>query len=463
MYYGLPHSWRWLLLLIASCYFYMCFIPIYILILFILILVDFSMGIMISRALGRRRILYLVISIAATCMVLFSFKYYAFFAHTSSALGELVGVRVRWPLFQFVLPIGLSFHTFQSLSYVIEVYRGKQEPERNLGVYSLYVMFFPQLVAGPIERPQNLLHQFREVHRFEANNLLSGLSIMAWGFFQKMVIADRAAVYVNRVYGNSGHASGLQLLVATILFAVQIYADFAGYSSIAIGAARVMGFSLMTNFDHPYFSASIGEFWRRWHISLSTWFKDYVYIPLGGSRRGPMRNYFNLIVTFAISGLWHGANWTFVIWGIYNGLLLVLEKLVARWYFAGGPITEFVRRCITLLLVLIGWVFFRSQNISQAFSIIHRMITDLSFGFASIEDAVLVAADGSNALPVLCATILLVGSMFLIEAAQERNQTTLQACLAKSQVLSTTYLVLLFPLIMLFGVLRSSSFIYFQF
>jgi D-alanyl-lipoteichoic acid acyltransferase DltB (MBOAT superfamily) len=298
------------MLLVASCIFYMAFVPAYIFILLTTILIDYYMGILIAGSTGRRRLVYLQISIVSTCLVLFIFKYSAFFGMTIRELQALVGTAQDFPIAHILLPIGLSFHTFQSLSYVVEVYRGKQQPERNFGIYSLYVMFYPQLVAGPIERPQNLLHQFHEEHRFELSNLALGLRLMLWGFFQKMVIADRCAVYVNHVYNNWQVESGLALLIATIFFAIQIYADFAGYSCIAIGCARVMGFQLMTNFNHPYFSQSFGEFWKRWHISLSTWFRDYVYIPLGGSRVRTSRFYLNLLLTFSISGLWHGANWT---------------------------------------------------------------------------------------------------------------------------------------------------------
>ncbi len=421
------------------------------------------MAILIASAQGRTRRLFLLISIVSTCLVLFSFKYFNFFVTTGSFIGRALGLSFTPHYLNLILPIGLSFHTFQSLSYVIEVYRGNQEPERNFGIYSLYVMFYPQLVAGPIERPQNLIHQFHEVHRFDSERVLSGLSIMAWGFFQKMVIADRAAIYVNRVYGNWSHSSGLELLVATVLFSVQIYADFAGYSSIAIGAAKVMGFNLMTNFNHPYFASSIGEFWRRWHISLSTWFKDYVFIPLGGSRSTALRTSLNLLITFTISGLWHGANWTFVIWGAYNGLLLVLEKFAAPWYMQSGYIWTICRRCITLILMMIGWIFFRSQSVGQAIGIIHTIATGLSLSLGSIESAVLIAADGSIALSVLSSTLLLIIFMFVIEAQQEIRSSTVPNQLLLSRNWSTACVVLLFPMIMLFGVLRSSAFIYFQF
>src|SRR5678815_1064118 len=225
------------------------------------------------------------------------------------------GISNPVPFLKIILPIGLSFHTFQAMSYTIEVYRGNQKAERNFGIYALYVMFYPQLVAGPIERPQNLLHQFYENHKFDYERVVNGLKLILWGFFKKLVIADRLALYVGAVYNNPTHHTGLSFIMATIFFAFQIYCDFSGYSDIAIGAAKVMGFKLMTNFNRPYFARSISEFWKRWHISLSTWFKDYLYISLGGNRVSVPRWYFNLFIVFLVSGLWHGANWTYIIWG----------------------------------------------------------------------------------------------------------------------------------------------------
>lgn len=462
LYYALPWAGRWKMLLIASCYFYMAFVPVYILILLVTILIDYFMGILIADAKGPRRKTYLIISIVSTCAVLFVFKYYNFFMSTSDRVSHLLGFSPNLPYSHLILPIGLSFHTFQSLSYVIEVYMGRQAPERHFGIYSLYVMFYPQLVAGPIERPQNLLHQFYEHHHFSVDNLMRGLSMMAWGYFQKMVIADRAAMYVNRIYGEWQGASGLELLLASILFAVQIYADFAGYSYIAIGAARVMGFELMTNFHHPYFAKSIGQYWGRWHISLSTWFKDYVYYPLYGDEVTVPRHYRNLLITFAISGLWHGANWTYVVWGVYNGVLLVLEGLIGKWWRKGWAWTT-ARRTVTLILVLIGFIFFRSRTVPQAFAIIGRILTSTSLTKASFEHAILLATGDSSSLALMAATCLLTAAMFILEAMQEGRKAFFKDSIAQSARWQAVAIVLLFQAVMFFGVLRASSFIYFQF
>ena len=277
-----------------------------------------------------------------------------------------------------VLPIGLSFHTFQSLSYVIEVYRGHQKAERHFGIYALYVMFYPQLVAGPIERPQNLLHQFREKHYFDYDRVTDGLKLMAWGMFKKVVIANRLAIFVNQVYGAPMTYHGPAFVIATVFFAFQIYCDFSGYSDIAIGAAQVMGFKLMDNFNRPYFSKSVAEFWKRWHISLSSWFRDYLYISLGGNRCVKWRWQFNLFITFLVSGLWHGANWTYIIWGALNGFYLIFGIWTSE--FKNGIIEslgldkhqrvlKLVQVTITFSLICFAWIFFRANNIQDAYYI----------------------------------------------------------------------------------------------
>jgi D-alanyl-lipoteichoic acid acyltransferase DltB (MBOAT superfamily) len=324
-------------------------------------------------------------------------------------------------------------------------------------------MFYPQLVAGPIERPQNLLHQFYENHRFDLHQIMGGLSMMAWGFFQKMVIADRAANYVNLAYGNWQTASGLQLLIGTVMFTVQIYGDFAGYSAIAIGAARVMGFVLMTNFNHPYFSKSIAEYWRRWHISLSTWLRDYVYFPLFGNHGVTVaRHYVNLVITFGISGLWHGANWTFVIWGLYYGVALVIEGLIGKWWRKGFAWTA-ARHVVTLILILVGAVFFRAQSVTQAFGILGRIASSVHFDKSSLQNAVLLTTGDSSALPVFAITWLLIALMFAVEAMQEKRLFVFKPIIECSVAMQAAGIILLFQVVILFGSLRASSFIYFQF
>jgi len=298
----------------------MAFVPIYILILGFTIFIDYFAGLYIEAAEGKKRKFLLIISLIANIGVLAVFKYYNFLNENFSFLMHGFGLENPIPYLSILLPIGLSFHTFQAMSYTIEVFRGHQKAERHFGIYSLYVMFYPQLVAGPIERPQNLLHQFREKYDFDYGRVTSGLRLMAWGLFKKVVIADRLAILVDNVYGNPQAHNSLSLIIATIFFSFQIFCDFSGYSDMAIGASRVMGFKLMTNFNKPYSSKSIHEFWGRWHISLSTWFRDYLYIPLGGSHGSTWKKVRNTFIIFIVSGFWHGANWTFIVWGALNAI-----------------------------------------------------------------------------------------------------------------------------------------------
>ena len=382
LYFLLPTRRRWLLLLVSSCIFYCFFIPKYLSILVFTIIVDYFAGILIERAQGQRRKWLLAVSIAANVGVLAAFKYLNFFINNADALAQFIGWHYSIRTLDIILPIGLSFHTFQAMSYTIEVYRGRQQAERHFGIYALYVMFYPQLVAGPIERPQNLLHQFREIHTFEYARVASGLRLMAWGLFKKAVVADSLAVLANLVYSDVSRYSGPVLSLATACFAFQIFCDFSGYSDVAIGAARVMGFRLMRNFDKPYYARDIAEFWRRWHISLSTWFRDYLYIPLGGNRLARWRWYLNLAVVFLVSGLWHGANWTFIVWGGLHGCYLIFSqitkpvrmKLVQVSGLARFPrFHQCLSTCVTFLLICISWIFFRATSLHDAYTVIRNL------------------------------------------------------------------------------------------
>lgn len=356
----------------------MAFIPVYILILALTIVVDYIAGMWLENAEGTKKKAILWVSLLTTVLILFVFKYFNFFAWNVTHAAQFLGWNYSLHALEIILPIGLSFHTFQSMSYVIEVYRGKQKAERHFGIYSLYVMFYPQLVAGPIERPQNLLHQFWEPKQFNYDDVTAGLRLMAAGLFRKIVIADNLAQLVNHVYAKPGDQSPAALLVATVFFAFQIYCDFSGYSAMAIGAARVMGFRLMSNFERPYLSQTISEFWTRWHISLSTWFKDYVYIPLGGSRVGKFRHWSNLMIVFLISGIWHGSNWTYIIWGGLHGSFLILEQWTKGLRADLGRITGLANKprvsavlntIYVFILVDISWVFFRATSLSDALHI----------------------------------------------------------------------------------------------
>jgi alginate O-acetyltransferase complex protein AlgI len=376
LYFLLPHGKRWMMLLIASCVFYMAYKPVFILILVFTIIIDYISGISIENASGKQRRIYLLMSLLANIGVLAFFKYFNFLAENIVAMANMVQHPVAWQPLKILLPIGLSFHTFQAMSYTIEVYRGNQKAEQHFGIFSLYVLFYPQLVAGPIERPQNLLHQFREKQVFDYTRVADGLKLMLWGLFKKIVVADRLAAYVDQVYNDPTHYHGLPVMIATVFFAFQIYCDFSGYTDIAIGAAQVMGFRLMDNFNRPYFSRSVSEFWKRWHISLSSWFRDYLYISLGGNRVTIPRWYLNLFITFLISGLWHGAHWTFIIWGALNGLFVigehVLKTLISR--LPGIFHKRFFGITTTFILINFSWIFFRASSLHNARIIISNMV-----------------------------------------------------------------------------------------
>ncbi len=458
-YYALPHRYRWVLLLFSSCYFYLYFIPIYILILFFTIGVDYVAGIYIETSAGtKRKKTFLILSLIANFGTLFFFKYYNF-------LNENITSIFRWthhdnplPYLNILLPIGLSFHTFQAVSYTIEVYRGNAKAERHFGIYALYVMFYPQLVAGPIERPQHMLHQFREKHIFSSKQVIGGLQLMLWGLFKKVAVGDLLSVYVNSIYDNYQMNTGFTLCVATWAFALMIYCDFSGYSDIAVGVAQVMGFELMTNFRFPYFSKSITEFWRRWHISLSSWLRDYLYIPLGGSRSGKFLSYRNLMITMLLGGLWHGASWNFVIWGALNGMYLVVEKITG----AGGSMTPagsqpFFSRAakafFTFNLVCLAWIFFRSQTFSQAWYILCNIFHSSGFFTLRIQDTGLFCS------MLLLVTFLLSIEYFFLRKAIFFNPVNGSIVSFKTIGFSS----LLILLIILFGNSEGGQFIYFQF
>lgn len=469
LYFGTPHRLRWLLLLVASAVFYMAFVPSYLFILILAIAVDFTAGILIGRSTGRRRREWLLVSIAANLSILFFFKYYNFFSWNAGLAFRLFGVHEPLPMLHIVLPIGLSFHIFQSLSYTIEVYRGNQEPERHLGIYALYVMFYPQLVAGPIERPQNLLHQFHAEHRFDFDSFRRGLERMLWGLFKKTVIADRLATMVGAIYDRPTAHTGLPLVLATVCFSIQIYCDFSGYSDIALGAAETMGITLMQNFRAPYQATTISEFWTRWHISLSTWFRDYVYIPLGGNRVSPARHNANLFVVFLVSGLWHGASWNFVLWGALHGGYLVFAawskparaQLATRLGLARWPLLRrHAQQLVVFVLVSYAWIFFRAQTLPDAFYVATHLQAGLVAQVSSLSaisrSIVELHASKLDLSIALAAVILLT----IADAWPEwlrRRLDLLPAPLRWSGAYAAVLSVILL------GAHRSSAFIYFQF
>ncbi|TKG95423.1 MBOAT family protein [Puteibacter caeruleilacunae] len=446
VYFLLPYKYRNVFLLIASYYFYMNWEPVYAILIFFSSLTTYLVAQKIGSTTNNSfRKGLLVGNLVVNFGILFVFKYYNFLTESIFEALQLFGMRMQIPKFQLLLPVGISFYTFQAIGYTIDVYRKSISVEKRFVNYMLFVSFFPQLVAGPIERAKNLLPQFRTQYDFDYERAISGIKQMLWGFFMKVVVADRVSIYVDAVFDNYSNHSGSSLLLASLLFAIQIYCDFAGYSNIAIGAARIMGFDLMENFRRPYFATSFKEFWKRWHISLSTWFGDYVYIPLGGNRVTKTRHYRNLVITFLVSGMWHGANWTFLMWGGLHGIYLIGELLAKSFFLKLGRVFNWF---VTIVGVVLGWIFFRAESIDVAFSVIHRILfkqgplfldkTTLSYGFLGV--------------------IILLLKDFIDEFYSDFAITIGQNTIARyAYVLSLTCAILLI------GVFNGGQFIYFQF
>ncbi|WP_367923867.1 MBOAT family protein [uncultured Ruthenibacterium sp.] len=383
LYYCLPHKWRWGLLLLASYYFYMSWNAKLVVLIAASTLSSWVFALLIERSSQKsRRRIFLVLGVGVSLALLLFFKYFNFLSNSLTALLRAFSLPVDDFTIQVMLPVGISFYTFQTLSYVIDVYRGHLAAEKHLGIYALYVSFFPQLVAGPIERASSLLPQFHEQHRPNADNMSWGLRMIVWGLFKKIVVADFCAQYVNLVYNDLATFGPAAYVIATVLFAFQIYGDFSGYSDIALGSARILGFHLMENFRSPYFARSVREFWRRWHISLSSWFMDYIYIPLGGSRVSTGRHLANLFITFLVSGLWHGSKWTFVLWGAAHGLLVIFDvwflPIRNRWEKrlrkpAAIGTFHFVQTVVCFAVVCFTWSLFRANNMADAITVITHL------------------------------------------------------------------------------------------
>lgn len=389
LYFIIPKKIRYIWLLITSYYFYMGWNAKYALLLLTSTLITYASGLLLSvvkpetKYAAEWKKAIVGVSFASNLSILFFFKYFDFAIENINAVLAKFQIELLNPEFDVLLPVGISFYTFQALSYTMDVYRGEIGAEKNPLRYALFVSFFPQLVAGPIERSKNLLKQLRTEQRFSYEKMVDGFMLMIWGYFLKLVVADPIAIFVDNAYGTEVLYDGKYLLIASILFAFQIYCDFAGYSTIAIGAAKVMGFELMENFDCPYYAQTVAEFWRRWHISLSSWFRDYLYIPLGGNRKGTVRKYINTMIVFLVSGLWHGANWTYVVWGGLNGLYQVIGGLLTtvrkKIYqlipvLEKGGIFKLPRILVTFILVDFTWIFFRADSLAHAGDIINRIL-----------------------------------------------------------------------------------------
>lgn len=384
-----PLKWQNLFVVAASYLFYGWWDWRFLILIAITTFCSYASGLLIQKYAGRRtrRRIVCATNILLNLIILGIFKYLNFFGENFALLLDALGFKCDWVTLDILLPVGISFYTFQALSYTIDVYRGNIQPTRNIVAFFAFISFFPQLVAGPIERATNLLPQFLAPRRFDYAKAVDGMRQILWGLFKKMVVADNCAVAVNMIFGQYQSFDGLTLFIGALLFTFQIYGDFSGYSDIAIGTARLFGINLMRNFNYPYFSRDIAEFWRRWHISLTTWFRDYLYFPLGGSRRGKWKSIRNTFIIFLVSGMWHGANWTFICWGAYNAALF-LPLLISghnRRYtgvVAQGrllpSLKELLQMAVTFLLVVIGWIIFRAENINDAFNYITLMVTDFT-------------------------------------------------------------------------------------
>jgi alginate O-acetyltransferase complex protein AlgI len=449
LFFILPHRFRWILLLAASCLFYMFFIPVYIFILICMILIDYAAGILIENSSQHKK-LWLTASIIANIGTLAFFKYYNFFVHDIND-----AFNTHWVLLHIILPIGLSFHTFQALSYTIEVYRGNYKAERHICLYALYVMFYPQLVAGPIERPQHLFHQFKTEQHFKWQNILDGVRLMLWGFFKKLVIADRLSAYVAAMFDHPNHYHPLNVWIGVFFFMIQIYCDFSGYSDIAIGSAKTMGFELMLNFNKPYFAVNLRDYWHRWHISLSTWFRDYVYKPLGGSLKSNGRTIINIMIVFTLSGLWHGAGWNFIVWGVLNGVGLVVFNLARKKYPMKKGIATFLGWVTTMLFVFFGWIFFRATSFNNAIAVMKNMFANNNTKFTTNILYNNFSYGNTNLLLVA----LCIAGMFMIEKLYDPRLLSMNKNATKDILFCTASILL----ILFFGVFTKQSFIYFQF
>lgn len=470
IFFIIPRKLRCIWLLIASYYFYMSWNPKYATLIAISTLITFISGLLIEISKTKRGKQFVAAaSLISNLSILAIFKYLNFALQTLSDIGSCLGLETIDRRLDLLLPVGISFYTFQALSYTIDVYRGDIKAEKNILKYALFVSFFPQLVAGPIERSGNLLRQIQKIAEtklWDFERIRDGFLLMFWGFFQKLVIADRAALLVNQVYSHYQDYGFFELSIASILFAFQIYCDFGGYSNIARGAAQVMGFSLMQNFRQPYLAINIKEFWRRWHISLTSWFTDYLYIPLGGNRKGTIRKYFNILVVFTVSGLWHGASWHFVAWGGVHAIFLIAEdmKTKLRKKTSKNSLQEISfgqklgKIVITFILVDFAWILFVSDSLHHVYHIFQQMCTTFQVtGFYEIG-----LDRGNWFMLAFGITILLI-----VDVLHEKGISVFS--LVNRQTLWfrwTLYLGLIWCIIM-FGIYGisydASQFLYFQF
>lgn len=480
IYFILPNKIKYIWLLVSSYYFYMCWNAKYVFLIFASTIITYVSGIVLEKVNNSQTIkkinVYKKLVVVASCItnlgILIYFKYFNWGIQVITNALSHMNIRLNIPSVDIILPVGISFYIFQALGYTIDVYRGEIYAEKNIFRYALFVSFFPQLVAGPIERSKNLLKQLAVPHRFNFKNMEEGVLIMLWGYFLKVVVADRIAIFVDCIYEESLQYAGYYYIVASILFAVQIYCDFAGYSTIAMGTAKIMGINLMCNFDAPYLSVSVSEFWRNWHISLTSWFKDYLYIPLGGSRKGSIKKYINKMIVFLISGLWHGASFTYLIWGGLNGLYQIIGEMCRpiRDYFVkilGLHRESFGHRLVniigTFFLIDFSWIFFRANSMSQAVYIIKSILGANNPWILFDGSLYNCGLNQKNfQLMLIAIVILIVADVFKKRRISLINKVMVQDAWFQVVIISFSVILLL-----LFGIwggeYNATGFIYFQF
>lgn len=471
LYFVLPKKIRHFELLIASYFFYMFWNWKLVFLILGTTLISYLAGLFIPKVNRKAyKNLLLIATLVTSLGILVFFKYFDFIANSFVGVINMFNGSAKWDSLNLILPIGISFYTFQTLSYVIDVYKGKIEPEKDFFFYALYVSFFPQLVAGPIERPENLLPQLKNQEGINPDNMAEGLRLMLIGYIKKIVIADMIGIFVNNVFNDIGGANGLTILIAVLLFSIQILCDFAGYSDIAKGIAKCFNIDLMTNFNHPYRSSSVKEFWSRWHISLSSWLRDYIYFPLGGSRVNFGRWIFNMFLVFFISGLWHGASYTFIIWGMLHFLIRVIERVIDRFiikknnkqdkFYNNKPLTIF-RTILTFILVSLTWVAFRANNINDMLNAYRLLFTSWNFSAAYFETFNhYIPVTIFNVLTIVFAVIL----FNLVDYIPSLNKIVgLKGSLIRKSSYVALSLLVIFCFIYLQSIDIESSFIYFQF
>lgn len=457
IYWLIPNKYRWILLLTASYYFYMCWNIKYIFLIIIVTLISYTGALLIEKLPQYKKYIFLIV-LLTSLGILFVFKYFNFFFE---CLNYLLGNHFKKITLNLLLPVGISFYTFQTLSYFIDVYKNKIKAEKHLGYYATFVSFFPQLVAGPIERPENLLPQLKKDKHFDYAKAVYGLKLMALGFFKKIVVADNLAYYVDLVYNDLANYHGFAYIMAAFFFAIQIYCDFSGYSDIAKGSAKLLNIDLTDNFKTPYFTTTIKEFWSKWHISLSSWFKDYLYIPLGGSRCSRIRHYLNLLIVFLVSGLWHGANFTFILWGLILGLLEIIEDLLKiKKNTKVYSISWFLRTLSLFIIISFTWIFFRANNISDALYIFRHLLDGIENPIAYIISG--LYSFNTSASYLIIMTAIYIIPLFIIDLINVKNDALTILNKRPKYIRYATYFILLL-MILLLHYTGEVNFIYFQF